>query len=54
MGHCRLDILVVAGADKRPIEHREEDIVEVKCCRDTDPTTQLSQAENQHDASPLT
>jgi ribonuclease HI len=47
----RPDILMISGTDKRPIKRREADVVEIKYCRDTDPTTQQSRAETQHDAS---
>ena len=46
----RPDILLVAGSDSRPIRRREVDIVEIKYCRDTDPTAQQTRAELQHDA----
>jgi hypothetical protein len=46
----RPDILMIAGTDKRPIKRREADVVEIKYCRDTDPTMQQSRAETQHDA----
>jgi hypothetical protein len=43
----RPDILMIAGTNKRPIKRREADVVEIKYCRDTDPTMQQSRAENQ-------
>jgi hypothetical protein len=50
----RPDILMIAGTNKRPIKRREADVVEIKYCRDTDPTMQQSRAENQHDAAATT
>jgi hypothetical protein len=50
----RPDILMIAGTNKRPINRREADVVELKYCRDTDPTMQQSRAENQHDAAATT
>jgi hypothetical protein len=47
----RPDILMIAGTNKRPIKRREADGMEIKYCRDTDPTMQQSRAETQHDAA---
>ena len=46
----RPDILLVAGSGSMPIRRREVDIVEIKYCRDTDPSVQQARAELQHDA----
>jgi hypothetical protein len=45
---------LLAGTNKRPIKRREADVVDIKYCRDTDPTMQQSRAENQHDAAATT
>ena len=47
----RPDILMIAGTNKKSIKRREVDVVEIKYCRDTDPTMQQSRAEMQHDAT---
>jgi hypothetical protein len=47
----RPDIPMINGTHKRPTKRREADVVEIKYCRDTDPTMQQSRAENQHGAN---